>query len=169
MLSALTSYYMDRLGVIIDRHMIQNVMATTITESKHLITFGLVSHVMIFGVLPAVVILFVRIKPQSPLKTIAVPVATFVLSLALLVGLLLTDLKAYSSVLKERRDFMSSFQPGVPLVGAIRYATMMSQSVNVVVAPIGDDAAKGSTYARAQRPCSQLSLRVKRHGPRILA
>mgnify|MGYP003643807819 CR=1 FL=1 len=43
-LSAITSYYVDALGVIIDRDMIQNVMVTTIAESRHLITAGFVIH-----------------------------------------------------------------------------------------------------------------------------
>lgn len=152
MLSAVTSYYMDSLGVIIDRDMIQNVMVTTITESKHLITFSFVSHVVIFGVLPALLILCVRIKRQGTLRMIALPITTFALGLALAAGLLMSDLKTYSSVLRERKDFMSSFQPGAPLVGAIRYVRMMSHSANAVVAPIGENAAKGPTYAAARKP-----------------
>lgn len=151
-LSAVTSYYMDSLGVIIDRDMIQNVMVTTITESKHLITFGFVSHVLIFGIMPALVILTVRVKRQSMLKLIAVPVLTFVISLTLTTGLLMADLKSYSSILRERKDFMSSFQPGAPLVGGIRYAKMMSRSTNVVVAAIGEDAKKGPAYAKGDKP-----------------
>jgi lipid A ethanolaminephosphotransferase len=38
LVSAVTSYYMDELGVVIDREMIQNVVSTTLTEGKHLIT-----------------------------------------------------------------------------------------------------------------------------------
>jgi len=102
-LSAVTSYYMDTLGVIIDRDMIQNVMVTTMTESKHLLTVGFVSHVVIFGVLPAALVACVKIQRVSTLKTIAMPVVTLTLSLALAAGLLMTDLKAYSSILRERK------------------------------------------------------------------
>lgn len=151
-LSAITSFYMDTLGVIIDRDMIQNVMVTTVTESKHLITFGFVSHVIIFGILPALVILSIRIKRQSLLRTIALPAVTFVVGIALTAGLLMTDLKSYSSILRERKDFMSSFQPGAPLVGAIRYARMVNRAGNIVAAPIGEDATKGAAYASNSDP-----------------
>jgi len=151
-LSAITSYYMDSLGVIIDRDMIQNVMVTTVTESKHLITFDFVSHVVIFGILPAMVIMFVRIKRQGLVLTIAVPLLTFVISLTMAAGLLMSDLKSYSSILRERKDFMSSFQPGAPLVGAIRYAKMMTRSTNVVVKAIGEDAEKGTSYTSNSKP-----------------
>jgi lipid A ethanolaminephosphotransferase len=151
-LSAVTSYYMDTLGVIIDRDMIQNVMVTTMTESKHLLTVGFVSHVVIFGVLPAALVACVKIQRVSTLKTIAMPVVTLTLSLALAAGLLMTDLKAYSSILRERKDYMSSFQPGAPVIGAIRYAKMMARSANVTVATVGVDAVKGPAYGPDRKP-----------------
>ena len=152
LLSAVTSYYMDSLGVVIDRDMIQNVMVTTFTESKHLITFDFVSHVVIFGGLPALLVACVRIRPQRPLKAIALPIISFVVCLALSAALLMSDLKSYSSVLRERKDLMSSFQPGAPLVGAIRYARMLSRARHATVAAIGEDAIKGASWAGADKP-----------------
>ena len=151
-LSAVTSYYMDSLGVIIDRDMIQNVMVTTLTESKHLITLGFASHVFFYGILPALVVTSVKIKPQGMIRTIAVPVITFAVSLALAAGLLMADLKSYASILRERKDFMGSYQPGMPLVSAIRYAKMMSRSANVPIAAIGEDATKGASYRSGSKP-----------------
>ena len=150
--SAITSYYMDTLGVIIDRDMIQNAMVTTVTESKHLITPGFVTHVVIYGVLPALLVAFVKLRRFGLLRTVATPLAGLVVGLALAAGLLMTDMKSYSSILRERKDFMSSFQPGAPLVGAIRYAKMMMKTANVTVAAIGKDAAKGPAYAKSTKP-----------------
>jgi lipid A ethanolaminephosphotransferase len=151
-LSAVTSYYVDSLGVIIDRDMIQNIMVTTFTESKHLITFGFVSHVVIYGVLPALMICAVRIKPQTWLRTFGVPVLTLILSLTFSAGLLFSDYKTYASILRERKDFMSSFQPGAPIVGTIRYAKMMARSNSMTVAAIGEDAHLGASYDNAPKP-----------------
>ena len=151
-LSAVTSYYMDTLGVIIDRDMIQNVMVTTVTESKHLFTAGFMTQVVIFGLLPALAITCVKIKKLGALRTLALPPLTVVLSLTLTAGLLMTDLKSYSSILRERKDFMSSFQPGAPVVGAVRYAKMMAVSANVVVASVGEDAVKGAAYSANRKP-----------------
>lgn len=152
LLSAVTSYYMERLGVVIDRDMIQNVMVTTVTESKHLLTVDFISHVALFGGLPALAILCVRLKRFGMLKTVALPVVTGVLSLAFAAGLLMADLKSYSSVLRERKEYMSSFQPGAPVVGAIRYAKMMAQTSNATVAEVGEDAVKGASYGAGRKP-----------------
>ena len=151
-LSSVTSYYMDNLGVFIDREMIQNVMATTMTESKHLITFSFVAHVLIFGVLPALVVWGVQIKKQSKFATYGVPVVVSLVSLALTVGLLITDFRTYSSVTRDRRDFMASYQPGAPIFETVRYANMMRKTINTVVQPLGEDAVKGTAYANAKTP-----------------
>jgi lipid A ethanolaminephosphotransferase len=151
-LSAVTSYYVDQLGVIIDRDMIQNVMVTTLAESRHLITPDFVIHVLVRGILPALVIAWVRIRRHGRIRTALVPVLTCVTSLALAAGLLMADLKSYSSILRERKDFMSSYQPGAPVVGAIRYAKMMSRTANVVVTRIGTDATRGASYAAKGKP-----------------
>ena len=151
-LSAVTSYYMDRLGVIVDRDMIQNAMVTTVTESKHLITFDFVSHVVLWGIVPAMLVACVPIRRHGALRTVVGPVVAFAASLALAAVLLMADLKSYASILRERKDLISSFQPGAPLVGAIRYARMMSRTANVPVAPIGEDARKGASHPDRGKP-----------------
>ena len=148
--SSVTSYYMDNLGVFIDREMIQNVMVTTMTESKHLITPSFVIHVLIFGVLPALVVLAIRLKKQTKLATFGGPIVVSFVSALLTVGLLFTDFKTYSSVLRDRQNFMGSYQPGAPIVGTVRYANMMRKTINTVVQPLGEDAVKGASYANAQ-------------------
>ena len=42
--AGVTSYYVDVLGVVVDRDMIQNAMTTTFAESKHLITLHFITH-----------------------------------------------------------------------------------------------------------------------------
>jgi lipid A ethanolaminephosphotransferase len=66
--------------------------------------------------------------------------------------LLATNFKTYASVLRERKDFLASYQPGAPIVSTFRYAAMMSKTLNTIAAPIGEDATKGVSYARATKP-----------------
>lgn len=159
-LSSITSYYMDRLGVFIDREMIQNVMVTTVTESKHLITFGFVTHVILYGILPSLIILTIRIKRQSRLATLGGPFVTAALCFALTAGLLFTDFKTFSSALRGRKDFMASYQPGAPIVGAFRYAFMVGKTVNLVVEPVEQDATKGAAYTAPTTAPTRPSLTI---------
>lgn len=151
-LSAVTSYYMDSLGIIIDREMIQNAMLTTMTESKHLITLGFLTHVAIWGLLPAAAVLWVRIRPTPLFTNIWRWALTVILALAIFAGALFSDFKAYSAVARERKDVLASYQPGAAIAGAARYSKMMLRTKNVTVAPLGADARKGPLITAAAKP-----------------
>jgi lipid A ethanolaminephosphotransferase len=151
-LSSVTSYYMDALGIVIDREMIQNAMLTTVTESKHLITFNFITHVLIWGVLPSIAVLWMRLRPSRFFANLWRWALTIVVTLAIFVGALLSDFKAYSAVLRERKELVASYQPGAAIGGAARYAKMMLKARDVVVAPLGRDATKGPLITAAAKP-----------------
>ena len=56
-LGAVASHFQDRLGVVIDRDMLQNALNTTGNESRHLFTTDFVLHLVIFGLVPAGLVL----------------------------------------------------------------------------------------------------------------
>lgn len=152
MIAGVTSYYVDVLGVVVDREMIQNAMTTTFAESKHLITPQFLLHVALYGVIPSALVLWVRIR-RAPVVRAAVGAGVMVaLSLALMVGLLFTNLKAYSTVLRADKELLGAVQPLAPMGGALRYAKMMLKSTQIVLEPTGQDAAPGSFLASADKP-----------------
>lgn len=150
--AGVTSYYVDVLGVVVDRDMIQNAMTTTFAESKHLITLHFLGHVALYGVLPALLVLWVRIR-RAPVGRAVVGYALVAgLSAALVVGLLFTNLKAYSTVLRADKELMGAVQPLAPMSGALRYAKMMFKSTQIVVQPTGRDATPGPILAKVAKP-----------------
>ncbi len=150
--AGVTSYYVDVLGVVVDRDMIQNAMTTTFAESKHLITLHFLGHVTLYGVLPALVVLWVRIRRASIKRALLGYGLVTALSAALLVGLLFTNLKAYSTILRADKELMGSVQPLAPMGGALRYARMMVKSTQIVVQPTGRDAEPGPYLGKADKP-----------------
>jgi lipid A ethanolaminephosphotransferase len=152
MTAGITSYYVDVLGVVVDREMIQNAMTTTFAESKHLITPQFVIHVLLYGVLPSALVLWVRVRRASVMRGLVGTVLVTVVSAALVVGLLFTNYKAYSSALRGNRELMASVQPLGPINGAYRYARMMLKSTQIVVQPTGRDAKPGPYLAKAAKP-----------------
>lgn len=151
-LSAVTSYYMDTLGIFIDRDMVQNVATTTFTEGKHLVTPGFVSQVALWGILPSMVVFWSRLTPTRFWRALTVNSGLFALCLALTVGLLLTDFKTYAAIGREHKDLMGSTQPGAPLVGGVRYIEMITRSTDTEVAAVGTDARKSGGYTPAAKP-----------------
>ncbi len=151
-IAGVSSYYVDKLGAVVDREMIQNAMTTTFAESRHLITADFVMHVALWGGLPALLVLGVRLRRASVLREFGIWVATTAGSTALVLGLLFTGFQTYASVLRENKELLASVQPLAPLAGAARYAKMMLKSVNYVVQPTGADANPGPFLASAEKP-----------------
>ena len=151
-IAGVTSYYVDVLGVVVDRDMIQNAMTTTFAESKHLITLHFVGHVALYGLVPALLVLWVRIRRASVGRALIGYGLVGALSAAMVVGLLFTDLKSYSTVLRGNKELMGSVQPLAPMSGALRYAKMMFKTTQIVVQPTGRDAKPGPFLAKADKP-----------------
>jgi lipid A ethanolaminephosphotransferase len=64
LLSSLAAYFMDSYGVIIDESMLRNVMKTDLNESLDLLSLRLFLYFLLLGLLPAVLVMTVRLKPQ---------------------------------------------------------------------------------------------------------
>jgi lipid A ethanolaminephosphotransferase len=152
MTASVTSYYVDVLGVVVDRDMIQNAMTTTFAESKHLITLHFLLHVFLYGVVPSAFVVWVRIRRSALGGALAGTGLVTVLSVALLVGLLFTNLRAYSTVLRADKELMGAVQPLAPMGGALRYARMILKSSTITVEQTGTDARPGPYLAAASKP-----------------
>ncbi len=147
-----TSYYVDVLGVVVDREMIQNAMTTTFLESKHLITAHLAAHVAAYGVFPAALVVWVRVRRATVWRGLGAWALLTAGAAAMVVGLVFTNLKGYSTVLRANKELMASVQPLAPMAGALRYAKMMLKSTQIVLQPTGTDAEPGPFLAAADKP-----------------
>jgi lipid A ethanolaminephosphotransferase len=151
-IAAVTSFYMDTLGVVIDREMIQNAVTTTVAESKHLITPQFLIHVGLYGVIPAALVLWVRVRRATIWRGLGGWALVTAGSAALVVGLLFTNMKGYATVLRADKELMGSVQPLAPMAGALRYAKMMLKSTVIVLEPTGTDARPGQHLAAVEKP-----------------
>lgn len=63
------NYFMYAFNVVIDRNMIQNALETNVHESLDLMSVKMALWFIILGVIPSVMLLFIRVTPsRSPLR-----------------------------------------------------------------------------------------------------
>lgn len=151
-LSAVTSFYMDQLGVVIDREMIQNAVTTTVTEGKHLITAPFVLWVSLTGLLPVFLVAYLRLSHRKFIYAFCQNIFVSFICMVGFVGLIATDLKGNTSVLRTRVDLKSSFQPLAPIVEFFRYGAMISRSAALEFNEIGLDAILAEDFKLAKQP-----------------
>jgi lipid A ethanolaminephosphotransferase len=131
------AYYMERYAIYLDRAMLRNVMATNYKEASELLGWGLGVHLLIFGLLPAALLWWPRLKQRPPLRALAVRVGWVAASLAIGVGSLLLVFADFASLMRNHREVRHLITPG-----------------NIVAS------LAGNAWGRAKRPPGQARLVV---------
>ena len=154
-LGAVSSYYQDTLGTTIDRDMVQNALTTTMTESKHLITAPFLIHVLVFGILPALVVAAIPVRRAGLVRAAAGWGVAVGFYLALTTASLYADAKNLMAAGREHQEVVAAIQPFSPVRATYEYSKMMMRKPTVV-APFGRDATPGPLLAAADRPVLML-------------
>lgn len=140
MVTAISSYFVDTMGILITRDMIGNAAVTTTNEAKHLITWRFVAHVTLYGVFPSAFVAWTRVIHLTFFSKLWQHLKLIVPMLVLAASVTLANYAGFSSTFREHRDLMASLNPIAPIVAAVKYAkrTYFSPPINVVA--IGKDA-----------------------------
>ena len=86
--TSLVHWYMTRYAVVIDAEMIRNVLHTDVAESRELLSIRMLLHVLLFGVLPAVLVLLTRPRQRPRGHRILMRIG-FLVAMVLLAGVAL--------------------------------------------------------------------------------
>ena len=140
LVSGAASYFTDTFGTIVDRDMIENMVDTTPSEAAHFVTSGYVLHLFLFGILPALLVAWVRIEHRSFgqkfWRNCAV-IFPCLIGAAVIVG---ANFAIFSSTFREHGDYMGVLNPASPIVGAVKYAKRRMRQGHVVAQAYGEDA-----------------------------
>lgn len=149
--SAVASWFMDRFGVVVNVDMIRNAAETTQAEASNLITPAFVWHLVGFGLLPSLLVAWVRID-HRPFFAKARTNAAFVLPLLLVAAVAATmQMRLLASTSREHRDWLASLNPVGPIVSAIRYGASTGAEKDIVVQGLGADARVVAAAGRRPR------------------
>ena len=152
LVSAAGAWFMDRFGVVIDIEMIRNAAETNSAEAGHLITVGFVLHMLVYGLLPSLLLMWVEVRHRPFFGKVRgnLAVITPLLVIALVAGL--SHARVYAATVRAHHDWFETLNPFVPLVTAVAFAAGQSADVNVVAAPLGEDARIGDVPLGERKP-----------------
>lgn len=138
--SAAGSWFMDRFGVIVNVDMIRNAAETTQAEASNLITSAFVWHMVVFGLLPSLLIVWVRISHRPFFEKARIN-ALFVVPLLLIAALAASmHLRLLITTSREHHDWLASLNPVAPIVSVIQYAVKTGEEQNIALQSLGTDA-----------------------------
>lgn len=150
--TAFATHFMQSYGVYLDPSMMRSVLRTDATETRELLSWAMLPHLLVYAVLPLALLWRVRLRPRRWHHALGLRLAGAVGAMALLVGALMLYFQPLASTMRNHREMRYLATPanylwslGVVVAGRARGAAQPRQ-------PIGLDARPGPAYAARTRP-----------------
>jgi len=140
--SASAAYFMDNYAVMIDKHMIRNVLATDFHETKELISFRLIITILLLGALPSWLILKAKINYPPLLKSLLQKTAISVICVGVIATTLYTNFQELSFFSRNNRELQHLINPENYIHSLQSIINRQFNDRNIVIKPIGKDATK---------------------------
>ncbi|MEK1894867.1 MAG: phosphoethanolamine--lipid A transferase [Rhizobium sp.] len=145
LVAAAGSWFTDQFGVIVDKEMIRNAAVSTGAEAGHLITVRFALHMLLTGILPSLLIVWVRIRHRPMLSKLAHNTGVILACLAVFATVGFGDYRAFAGVGRAHRDILERLNPFAPITSTIGFAVSSEEDAHVTAAPLGIDAHRVNT------------------------
>ena len=102
--TAVATHYMRSYGVVLDTSMMTNVWRTDPAEARELLSWGLVTHLLLYAALPAALLWRVRIVPQPWPRATAFKLGGLALAVVAFAVALLPVFKPFASLMRGHKE-----------------------------------------------------------------
>lgn len=150
-LAAGAAYFIGDYGAVIDRHALASVYETDAREAGEWINLRMLLSIGAFGILPAMVLLWVRIDWQGPLRELFSRLKLAVLAFVLLGVAALGFGKDIASLLRNHMELRHIANPFALLAANLSYLDHLRDD-NRPLQKIGLDARRGAALKASERP-----------------
>lgn len=138
--SSFTAYFMDTYHVVIDHSMIRNALQTNLNESLDLFSIELIFYVVLLGIIPSYLVYKTSLIVKPLRQEVMAKLKTLFLSLLLIVIVVLSCSKFYTSFFREHKDLKYYANPSYWMFSIVNYAKRTLSNGKIVVHPIAKDA-----------------------------
>jgi lipid A ethanolaminephosphotransferase len=133
------SWFTDEFGVIVDKEMIRNAAVSTGAEAGHLLTARFALHLFLTGLVPSLIILWVRVRHRDILQKLAYNTAVILACVAIFAIVGLGDYRAFAGVGRAHNDILDTLNPFAPISSAVKFVAS-GNDADLVAKPLGTDA-----------------------------
>jgi lipid A ethanolaminephosphotransferase len=150
MLTSISSYFTDQYGATIDKGMIQNVLETDPGEAAELFSFSLLATFILLGVLPAALVVAIKINYGTWRGAVARKLLILVCTAITLVLFVFTFYKTLAPTFRQHRELRYLLTPTnyIQAINGVRKLKALRRSA---VIPLGTDAHKNESWAANPR------------------
>ncbi len=151
--SAVTLYFMNEYGVLLDREMLRNVAQTDANEVRDLLSWRLAGYLLLFGVLPSLLLWKLPLARRTTRwRGLLSRLAMGVVALAVLLGVALAQYQGLASLLRNHHELRLLAVPSNYLSASYGYLRDSVASGNQPWQKIGEDAQLNAAWKQHRRP-----------------
>ncbi len=144
--SSLIAFFMDTYGIMMDKGMLQNILETDSGEVMELFSFKLLIHFFFLGMLPALLIGWIKIKYRKNIKGFFFCSGIILFSAVFLGANAVVFFKDYASLSRNHRHLRFLINPSYFFYSVSEYAQDLLSRSNLPPTPIGSDAVLEKTW-----------------------
>ncbi|MDO9074366.1 MAG: phosphoethanolamine--lipid A transferase [Rubrivivax sp.] len=150
--TAFATHFMQSYGVYLDPSMVRNVLRTDVAEARELFSWGLLTHLLLYAVLPLTLLWRVRVQPRRWPRAVGRRLAGVAAALVVLVGTLMLVFQPFASLMRNHKEMRYLATPANYLwsIGAV--AAAQAKGAAKPRLPIGLDAAPGPALLARTKP-----------------
>jgi len=139
-MSSLIAYHIDQLHVLFSTSMLQNIFQTNVREAADLMSWQMVLTVVLVGVLPALLVYFVRLDKKSLTGNVVSRLKLLSVMLLITTLSIMWTSKDYAFVFRENRDMRYLVNPVFPMVSLYKYVRDNTLQKSKQLEPVFADA-----------------------------
>ena len=109
--SSFTAYFMDTYNIVIDDSMIRNSLQTNLSESADLFSFKLLAYIFFLAIIPSYFIYRIELHYGTYKEEIFAKLKTLFLSLVIILIILFSFSKFYTSFFREHKPLRYNINP----------------------------------------------------------
>lgn len=152
LMTAATTYFMQKYGVFMDSAMIRNILQTDLHEARDLLAWDMLPHMIMYAVIP---LLFVwRLEVSKPPLSRSLHQRPVALAVALIItaGSLFAVSRQFVPLIREHKEIRYLVTPGNDLYALTKVAASRSKEIAAKKIAIGTDATVHPTGALPRKP-----------------
>lgn len=150
--TALATYYMKSFGVYLDPSMMRNVIKTDPAESKELLSWALLMHLLLYAGIPLLLLWRVKVIRLPWRRAILRRLGLLVVSLAAAVLSIYAVFQPFSSLMRNHKEIRYLITPANYIWSLAKVIAQETKGAAKPKEIIGQDAKPGPSWAVAGKP-----------------
>ena len=125
--ATICGYFTDNYGTVYDTAMLQNALQTDKAESQDLLSFWLFFRVILLGIIPSILVIYLPLNWQKFRRSIKQRLLTLVGALALILVPILAQSGQFASFFREHKHIRMYTNPATPIYAVGKLASIEYQ------------------------------------------